>query len=76
MKHAYPLVLCLLSAGLVVASTAVVYLGAVLNAFYLLPELNFISAWFSVAPNVLMIVGGAAIAVSIYGVLIAFSANR
>jgi len=68
--------LCFLNLGLLISSTACLYLGSILINIYLLPSLSLISSHFSTVPYLILSIGGLLLLISIVGIVAAVIKSR
>jgi len=72
----YQPVLCVLNMVLLISSTAMLYLGSILVNFYLLPNLDLVTANFAVVPYLILVIGSCLLIFSFVGVLAAVSKSK
>eukprot|EP00092_Neocalanus_flemingeri_P037825 GFUD01041175.1.p1 GENE.GFUD01041175.1~~GFUD01041175.1.p1 ORF type:complete len:348 (+),score=73.44 GFUD01041175.1:136-1179(+) len=68
--------LCFLNLGLLISSTACLYLGSILINIYLLPSLELLTSHFATVPYLILAIGGLLALCSIIGIIAAVSKSR
>eukprot|EP00092_Neocalanus_flemingeri_P004433 GFUD01004768.1.p1 GENE.GFUD01004768.1~~GFUD01004768.1.p1 ORF type:complete len:272 (-),score=65.70 GFUD01004768.1:754-1569(-) len=68
--------LCFLNLGLLISSTACLYLGSILINIYLLPSLDLLTSNFATVPYLILAVGGLLLVCSIIGIIAAVVKSR
>jgi len=68
--------LCFLNLGLLVSSTACLYLGSIMINIYLLPSLNLVTSYFATVPYLILAIGGLLLLISIFGIVAAVAKSR